>query len=67
MCVCVAEISVPWHMWRSENNMYELPLSFYHVNYRDQTHIIRLGGKCFQLLGHVGSPTFESTTQIHLY
>lgn len=32
------------HMWRSENSLCELTLSFYHVGPGDQTHVIRLSG-----------------------
>lgn len=34
-------------MWRSENNFWELILSFYHVGPGNETQVIRLCGNCF--------------------
>lgn len=32
-------------------------LSFYHVCPRDQTHVVSLNGKLFDLLSHLASPS----------
>lgn len=41
--------------WRSEDNLVELSLSFYHVGPGDKTR--RLGGRCLYLMSHLTSPT----------
>lgn len=33
------------YIWKSEDNCKESVLSFHHVGLRDQTEVIRLGGK----------------------
>jgi hypothetical protein len=43
-------------LWKSEDNMWELVLSFYHMVSGDQTHIVKLVGKCLYLLNHLGWP-----------
>lgn len=47
-CVCAAV-----YMRRSEENMLESALSFYHVVSGDQTKVIRLDGKDLYLLSHL--------------
>lgn len=42
--------------WKSENNLEELVLSFYHMGHRDQTWILRIGGKPSYPLSHPDNP-----------
>lgn len=46
MCVCVCDVCVS----ESEDNSHEKVLSFHHVDYRDQTQILRLASKLLCLL-----------------
>lgn len=41
-------------VWRSDHFQDHF-LSFYHVNPRDQTQVVRLGGKCFCMVNHFTS------------
>lgn len=43
-------------MWRSEVNLWELVLSFYHVCARDGTHIVQVGGQHLSLLSYLADP-----------
>lgn len=47
------------HMWRPEENVRKLVLSFYQVGSRDQTQIIRTGDKYLHLLSHLVAFDFE--------
>jgi hypothetical protein len=38
---------------RSDDNLLELVVSFHHVPYGNQTHAVRLSGKCLYLLAHL--------------
>lgn len=38
------------YIWGSEDNVGELVLSFRHVDFKVQTHAVRLGGKCIYSL-----------------
>lgn len=40
------------HMWRSENNLRELVLS-YDMGLGDKTQVIKLGNRCLYLLHHL--------------
>lgn len=54
VCMCVWQSG--WSMspvWRSEDNLWEPILSFYCVSLRDQTQVVRLGGKRLSLLSHL--------------
>lgn len=44
------------HMWRAEDNLSGLVLSFYCVGPRDQTQVLRLGGKHLYPLSSVSCP-----------
>lgn len=55
VCVCVCALA---HMWRSEDNLQELVLSFDHVGSRDWTKVIWLGSKWLYLLSYLASPHF---------
>lgn len=35
-------------------------LSLYHMDHKDSTQVIRLGGKHIYLLSHLAGPTFKS-------
>lgn len=50
VCLCVWAGVYRAHVWRSEDNMQESFLTFYHVNLRDQTQVIRLVESFFTLL-----------------
>lgn len=47
MCVCMRV--PPVHMWKSENNMQELVLSYHHMEPGDQIQVVMLGGKDLSL------------------
>lgn len=51
-------VYMPWSMyvWKSEESLWELVLSFHHVGPRDGTHVIRLNNKFLYLLSHLSSP-----------
>lgn len=42
-------------MWRPEDNLWELQLSFYHVVLGDQIQVIRLGSQAPYQLSHLVS------------
>lgn len=50
MCMCVCQGDVMWHVWKSEVNLSEFILSFYHVDPGHSTQVNRFGGKCLYLL-----------------
>lgn len=59
LCVCACAHTCTWaHMWRSEDNLQEVVLSFDHVGTRDWTKVIWLGGKWPYLLSYLSSPHF---------
>lgn len=46
--------------WRSEDSFQELVLSFYRVDFWDQTQAIRLGNKDLYQLSHLTGPLYMS-------
>lgn len=40
-------------VWRAENSLWESVLSFNHASSRDQTQLLRLGGRWLDLLSHL--------------
>ena len=56
-------------MERIEDNLRELVFSVHYVGPRDQTHIIRLGGKHLYLVSHLSGPkgTFKPGMVTHIY
>lgn len=58
VCICV-HMHAMTRVWRSEDHLEELFLSFYHVGARDGTQMVRLSGKHLYLQSHVvGSGSF---------
>lgn len=58
VCICV-HMHAMTRVWRSEDHLEELFLSFYHVGARDGTQMVRLSGKRLYLQSHVvGSRSF---------
>ena len=61
-CLFFAYVCVPTYTYthlyvrRSENNLWELVLSFYHMWPEDQTWVIRLNSKHLYRLSHLTSP-----------
>lgn len=53
MCVQGECMHFMAHVWRSEDNLWELDLSLHHVVPRDRTQVIRLGNKCLNLLNQI--------------
>ena len=51
MCVCLWGCVGAAYVWRPEDNLQELVLSFYWVG--SAAHLIRLGGKHLYLLRHL--------------
>lgn len=45
-------VGITVHMWRSENNLRELVLS-YDMGPGDKTQVIKLGNRCLYLLHHL--------------
>lgn len=64
VCVCVCDthiypkeyVHAMGRKWRSEYNFLELVLSFYHVDFGDQTQIVRLGRKYLYRPCHFSGP-----------
>jgi hypothetical protein len=54
-CMWHMHVCVSWSVW-SEDGLCGLIVSFCCVGSRDQTHVIRLGGRCLYPLNHLGSP-----------
>lgn len=57
-------------MWRSEDSLQKLFLSFHHVGSWDWTQVIMFGGKCFYPLSHLpssGTWSFETSNNWILY
>ena len=52
-------------VWRSENNLRELVLSFHHVGLGDWTQDIRLGSKSHCLMSHLTGPQIFQKRSIH--
>lgn len=46
-------------VWKAVDKLWELVLSFNHMDHGGQTLIIRFGGKLHYLLSHVGSLTYS--------
>lgn len=55
MCVCMCTYARA-HLWRSEDKLQELVLSFGHVGPRGQTLVISLDGSLLHLLSHLDGP-----------
>lgn len=60
MCVCVRVCeyicSCVHGMWKSEDTLWGLCFSFYHVGHRDQIQAVRLSCRYLYLLSHLASP-----------
>lgn len=54
-CVCVIAMAC---VWRSEDNFWELVLSFYHVGSWNHTEVVRLGGKVLHQWSHFSYPGY---------
>lgn len=48
------------YVWRTEDNLYGLVLSYHHGVPRDQTRIIRIGSKHLYPLSHLSGPLMRS-------
>lgn len=46
--ICAAE-----HTWKSDSNLQELVPFYHHMNPREPTQVIKLGGKNLHLLKHL--------------
>lgn len=55
LCMCVCQGDATWHVWKSEVNLSEFVLSFYHVDPGHPTQVNRFGGKCLYLPHHLAS------------
>lgn len=60
VCVCTHAGGRTCHtvVWRSENNSYDLVLSFNYVGLGDQAQVTRLSVRCLYPLNHLVGPGF---------
>lgn len=63
ICVYVHDME---YVWRSEDSLWELVLSFHHVGSRFQTQRIRLGGLHLYCPIHLTSPCGHTSTSLNL-
>lgn len=58
-CVYMWNMRVSRYMWRSEDKLWELDLSFHDVGSLDWIQVIRLGSKHLSLLSHLLPPSLR--------